>query len=188
MQLAYCSSLQQLPDSIGALKGLQQLNLWACSSLQQLPDSIGALTGLQQLQLGGCSSLQLLPDNIGAGGGLMRMARRRLQAWWSFVLSALCWRSLEASAASPSAPHGNRAAGGAAAVPGIRLWAQRRSWLEGLCTLALDPKLVLLKAQRSGVSAVLLCSFRLWHSRASNLLPSSITNAWYSTLHRTHVA
>jgi Leucine-rich repeat (LRR) protein len=63
--LSWCSSLQKLPTSIGQLNALQELNLSWCSSLQKLPTSIGQLNALQKLDLGGCSSLQKLPTSIG---------------------------------------------------------------------------------------------------------------------------
>ena len=36
-----CSSLAQLPESVGSLSLLQTLNLEYCSSLAQLPESVG---------------------------------------------------------------------------------------------------------------------------------------------------
>jgi len=63
--LTGCSSLQELPTSIGQLNALQMLYLTGCSSLQELPTSIGQLDALKELDLTGCSSLQELPTSIG---------------------------------------------------------------------------------------------------------------------------
>jgi hypothetical protein len=41
-----CSSLQELPTSIGQLSVLQNFDLSNCSSLQKLPTSIGQLNAL----------------------------------------------------------------------------------------------------------------------------------------------
>jgi Leucine-rich repeat (LRR) protein len=63
--LSGCSSLQELPTSIGELHTLQNLYLGECSSLQKLPTLIGQLNALQELNLSRCSSLQELPTSIG---------------------------------------------------------------------------------------------------------------------------
>jgi Leucine-rich repeat (LRR) protein len=47
--LNHCSSLQELPTSIGQLNALQNLDLSECSNLQELPTSIGQLNALQIL-------------------------------------------------------------------------------------------------------------------------------------------
>ncbi|KAL1218639.1 putative disease resistance protein RPP1 [Cardamine amara subsp. amara] len=62
--LSKCSSLEELPSSIGKLTSLQLLDLNGCSSLEELPSSIGKLTSLQILNLRGCSSLIELPSSI----------------------------------------------------------------------------------------------------------------------------
>jgi len=51
-----------LPDSVGKLRSLQDLELYDCSALQRLPDSIGNLTSLQTLRLGRCSNLEMVPN------------------------------------------------------------------------------------------------------------------------------
>jgi Leucine-rich repeat (LRR) protein len=71
--LSRCSSLQELPTSIGQLNALQELNLSSCSSLQELPTSIGQLNALQDLYLGGCSRLQKLPTSIGQLNALQKL-------------------------------------------------------------------------------------------------------------------
>lgn len=64
LDLSGCWSLQQLPASIGLLKGLHVLNLTGCAALQQLPTPIGKLTNLQCLDLTGCDQLRQLPASL----------------------------------------------------------------------------------------------------------------------------
>ncbi|CAL9238479.1 unnamed protein product, partial [Arabidopsis halleri] len=62
-----CSSLVELPSSIGNSTNLSALLLEGCSSLVELPSSVGNLTNLQELSLEGCSrlvSLPQLPDSL----------------------------------------------------------------------------------------------------------------------------
>ncbi|CAG7898082.1 unnamed protein product [Brassica rapa] len=65
LDLDICSSLVELPSSIGNLTNLKKLNLELCSSLMELPSSIGNMTNLENLNLSGCSSLVELPSSIG---------------------------------------------------------------------------------------------------------------------------
>ncbi|CAK9857087.1 unnamed protein product [Sphagnum jensenii] len=74
--LSGCSSLQELPTSIGQLNALQNLHLNDCSSLQELPTSIGQLNALQNLYLRGCSKLQELPTSIGQLNALQNLDLR----------------------------------------------------------------------------------------------------------------
>ena len=62
--LTKCSSLAELPFSIGKATNLQKLYLGMCTSLVELPSAIGNLHKLQELQLQGCSKLAVLPTNI----------------------------------------------------------------------------------------------------------------------------
>ncbi|WZZ09334.1 hypothetical protein YC2023_095255 [Brassica napus] len=64
LNLFGCSSLMELPSSIGNLTNLKKLNLKLCSSLMELPSSIGNMTNLENLNLSGCSSLVELPSSI----------------------------------------------------------------------------------------------------------------------------
>ncbi|XP_023640581.1 probable disease resistance protein RPP1 isoform X4 [Capsella rubella] len=69
LNLQNCSSLVNLPSTIGYTKNLQKLNLENldlsdCSSLVKLPFSIGNLQKLQTLILDGCSKLEYLPTDI----------------------------------------------------------------------------------------------------------------------------
>ncbi|XP_010463849.1 PREDICTED: probable disease resistance protein RPP1 [Camelina sativa] len=63
--LVGCSSLVELPSSIGSVVKLQRLYLSDCSRLVELPSSIGNAINLVWLNLIGCSSLVKLPSSIG---------------------------------------------------------------------------------------------------------------------------
>ncbi|EFH62156.1 predicted protein [Arabidopsis lyrata subsp. lyrata] len=65
LDLSECTSLVKLPISIGNATNLERLVLAECSSLMELPSSIGNVINLQILDLGGCSSLVELPSSIG---------------------------------------------------------------------------------------------------------------------------
>ena len=54
-----------LPDSIGGLKALTQLDLTECLSLTTLPESIAGLSALERLELPNCGALTALPAAIG---------------------------------------------------------------------------------------------------------------------------
>ena len=54
--LGGCSGLTALPESLGALSGLQELLLGGCSGLTALPESLGALSGLQELDFNGVAA------------------------------------------------------------------------------------------------------------------------------------
>ena len=70
-------SLAALPESLGALTGLQQLDLRSCKSLAALPESLGALTGLQQLTSAGAITTAL-PESLGALTGLQQLDLERV--------------------------------------------------------------------------------------------------------------
>uniref|UniRef100_N1QT45 Putative disease resistance protein RGA3 n=1 Tax=Aegilops tauschii TaxID=37682 RepID=N1QT45_AEGTA len=57
-------TLETLPDSIGHLQNLQNLNMSFCSFLCTLPSSIGELQSLQDLNFKGCVNLKILPDTM----------------------------------------------------------------------------------------------------------------------------
>ncbi|XP_010442102.1 PREDICTED: disease resistance protein TAO1-like [Camelina sativa] len=65
LNLEDCSSLVELPSTIGYTKNLQKLNLRRCSRLISLPSFIGISSHLQELSLDGCSSLVELPSFVG---------------------------------------------------------------------------------------------------------------------------
>ncbi|CAH8387522.1 unnamed protein product [Eruca vesicaria subsp. sativa] len=64
LDLSGCSSLVELPSSIGNATNLKELKLSKCSSLLELPSSIGNLQKLQRLTLKGCEKLESIPVNI----------------------------------------------------------------------------------------------------------------------------
>jgi len=79
LNLSKCSSLQELPPSIGLFKGtwktcfisirqlsaLQTLDLQECSNLRKLPTSIGQLNAFKEFHLQKCLNLEELPTSIG---------------------------------------------------------------------------------------------------------------------------
>ncbi|XP_023640577.1 probable disease resistance protein RPP1 isoform X2 [Capsella rubella] len=64
MDLRSSKNLMELPD-LSTANNLLELNLQNCSSLVNLPSTIGYTKNLQKLNLGGCSSLISLPSFIG---------------------------------------------------------------------------------------------------------------------------
>lgn len=65
LNLKDCTSITNLPDSIGLSSQLQSLNLMGCSKLKKLPKSIGQLEQLKYLYLSRCIRLKVLPDTLG---------------------------------------------------------------------------------------------------------------------------
>ena len=59
INLTGCSSLLELPESLGDLDSLTELDLCGCSALLTLPESTGECTSLTWLDLNRCSSLQV---------------------------------------------------------------------------------------------------------------------------------
>jgi len=65
LNLRVCSGLQHLPPTFGAhLPNLQTLDLTLCKGLTALPESIGKMQCLQTLFLGNCYNIPQLPSNI----------------------------------------------------------------------------------------------------------------------------
>ena len=62
--LTFCSSLRELPESIGQLHSLTRFNLICCLSVVTLPESIGQLHSLTDLDLGHGHFMKL-PESIG---------------------------------------------------------------------------------------------------------------------------
>ncbi|KAG2319146.1 hypothetical protein Bca52824_012359 [Brassica carinata] len=94
MDLRYCSSLVELPSSIGNAINLYRLNLSGCSNLVELPYSIGNLTNLRELDLSDCSSLVDLPDSMRNLGRLSKLKLERCSKL-EFNLANLNLESLE---------------------------------------------------------------------------------------------
>ncbi|CAN7032005.1 unnamed protein product, partial [Brassica rapa subsp. trilocularis] len=63
MDLSYSKYLKELPN-LSTATNLRELDLSRCSSLVELPSSIGNMTNLVKLNLFGCSKLKALPINI----------------------------------------------------------------------------------------------------------------------------
>lgn len=57
LDVSGCSSLVELPSSIGNATNLNELFLSRCPNMVELPSSIGNATKLKKLDLSGCSSL-----------------------------------------------------------------------------------------------------------------------------------
>ncbi|MFQ6651016.1 hypothetical protein Gotur_023380 [Gossypium turneri] len=87
------SPLMALPNSIGTLKHLRDLDLVGCSSIRELPRSFDKLRSLQSLNLGG-TSLKQLPDSV------QRLIELRhlvitIEASHLKEIRAGCWTSLQ---------------------------------------------------------------------------------------------
>ncbi|CAH8277391.1 unnamed protein product [Arabidopsis lyrata] len=63
MYLAESKHLKELPN-LSTATNLEKLTLFGCSSLAELPSSLGNLQKLQALSLRGCLNLEALPTNI----------------------------------------------------------------------------------------------------------------------------
>ncbi|KAF3602074.1 hypothetical protein F2Q69_00037448 [Brassica cretica] len=64
LDLGDCSSLAEIPSSIGNAVNLKTFLIFNCSSLLEIPSTIATITNLKSLRLSGCSSLLELPFNI----------------------------------------------------------------------------------------------------------------------------
>ncbi|CAG7865212.1 unnamed protein product [Brassica rapa] len=73
LDLSDCTRLVNLPSSIWNAINLQTFDLKDCSSLVELPLSIGNAINLKSLNLGGCSSLKDLPSSIGNAPNLQNL-------------------------------------------------------------------------------------------------------------------
>lgn len=66
LDLSNCPFLKTLPDSIGNLLALQVLRMKACKGLVSLPSSFGCLEALQYLSMVNCQSIEFLPESFGS--------------------------------------------------------------------------------------------------------------------------
>ncbi|KAH9290103.1 hypothetical protein KI387_034220 [Taxus chinensis] len=64
LTLSGCKNLEELPEGVGELSSLRELNLYTWGVLKQLPSAIGQLSSLTTLNLRYCPSLQELPTNF----------------------------------------------------------------------------------------------------------------------------
>ncbi|KAF7820287.1 TMV resistance protein N-like [Senna tora] len=63
MDLSHCELLKKLPDFSG-VPNLTELNLDYCTSLEEVDDSIGSLQKLVELRASGCTKLKAFPHSI----------------------------------------------------------------------------------------------------------------------------
>ncbi|XP_076954503.1 TMV resistance protein N-like [Bidens hawaiensis] len=68
--LTFCPSLEKLPEDVGELESLEELNLECCCNLREIPSSICKLKRLRVLDLQGCFMVEKLADELGNVGCL----------------------------------------------------------------------------------------------------------------------
>ncbi|KAJ4907897.1 Disease resistance protein (TIR-NBS-LRR class) family [Raphanus sativus] len=73
LDLNGCSDLVELPSSIGNAMNLKDLDLTSCTTLLNLPSSMGRVTALEKLNLNGCKHLLELPSSIGNATNLRKL-------------------------------------------------------------------------------------------------------------------
>jgi len=71
--------LMYLPEQLGDLTGLKELNLQGCQGLTGLPERLGDLTGLKKLYLESCCRLEGLPEQWGDLTGLKMLNLSRFE-------------------------------------------------------------------------------------------------------------
>lgn len=59
------TAIEKIPNSIGRMRRLVELDLGNCMNLKNLPTSICNMRSLERLNLSGCSDLEGLPDKLG---------------------------------------------------------------------------------------------------------------------------
>ncbi|KAL8090834.1 disease resistance protein RML1A-like isoform X2 [Apium graveolens] len=62
LNLGYNTNLETLPDSICHLRSLEILDISDCEKLEELPDQLGMITCLRKLKLSNDTMLRVLPD------------------------------------------------------------------------------------------------------------------------------
>ncbi|CAM6077767.1 unnamed protein product, partial [Sphagnum tenellum] len=80
--LSHCGALKALPEDIGKLLKLTELNLASCSSLEALPGSMFHLKELKHLDLSGCVKLEILPMEFGKLKGLVELNLSNCPQLW----------------------------------------------------------------------------------------------------------
>ena len=74
LTLLQCGALEQLPDTLWSLTGLQQLTVTSSpSTVTELPAAISQLSHLQQLILKSCSDLETIPEAFTALSSLQHL-------------------------------------------------------------------------------------------------------------------
>ncbi|XP_044335438.1 disease resistance protein RPV1-like [Triticum aestivum] len=69
-----CHSMSSLPQELGCLASLKELQIVSCNQLNCLPDSMQQLTSLQSLQFTDCDSITELPEWLGGLTSLQKLA------------------------------------------------------------------------------------------------------------------
>jgi len=64
LDLGFCDTLTELPETLTLLVGLKKLGLAYCRALTRLPASMDRLEALEELDLHGCRSLTELPESV----------------------------------------------------------------------------------------------------------------------------
>ncbi|KAH9295230.1 hypothetical protein KI387_038818, partial [Taxus chinensis] len=59
-----CTRLEKLPDNLGNLSALEELNMRDCQNLRSLPEDLSGLCSMQKLDLTGCINLRNLPGSF----------------------------------------------------------------------------------------------------------------------------
>ncbi len=86
-----CDGLRVLPEAMGNLQNLKNLNLKYCIRLKKLPNSIGKLEKLENLHLGFCSFTEL-PESL---GGLKMLVVLDLESCAKLKQLPRIWKQLE---------------------------------------------------------------------------------------------
>jgi len=79
LDLHGCELLKVLPERLWDLMRLKKINLAGCKGLLTLSERLGNLTGLEELDLGGCYMLKALPERLGDLIGLKELNLRNLR-------------------------------------------------------------------------------------------------------------
>jgi len=61
----FSNALERLPDRLGRLRALQELDVHSCGALKSLPESLSDCTALTRLDLKECRQLAVLPHALG---------------------------------------------------------------------------------------------------------------------------
>lgn len=76
LSLESCWKLRLLPEGIGRLAELEDLNLSDCHGLTESPPAVGDLSGLKTLNLGRCEKIAFLPEVVSQLTGLEKLVLR----------------------------------------------------------------------------------------------------------------
>ena len=76
LDLRDCKNLSSLPNACYSSMCLKILTLSGCSKLEELPENLGNLKGLEELDLSG-SAIRVLPTSI----RLLKKSQKTLSSW-----------------------------------------------------------------------------------------------------------